>query len=305
MKHFLRINDFNPKELETVLDLSLKVKKELKTKGRNKPVLAGQTLVCIYEKPSLRTRISFDIGMHQFGGYSIYLGPSDIQMGERESASDIGRVSSSMADIIMARTFKHQTIVELSKGSSVPVINGLSDFEHPCQVLADFLTIKEQLKRVNGLKIVFVGDGNNNVTHSLAIMSAMLGNQFVSIAPKGYEMDPKILKDAQAYPGEVVTTDDMSQVRNADVVVTDTWVSMGDEAEKETRLKVFGPYQVTKKVMKMAKPSAIFMHCLPAYRGKEVAADVIDGPQSVVFAEAENRLHAQKGLILFLKNINY
>lgn len=307
-KHFLRIIDLKVNELVTVLGLAEALKKELKKSGANKPILDRKTLVMIFEKPSLRTRISFEIGMTQLGGHAIYLGPADIAMGKRESAADIGRVTSTMADMIMARTFAHKSVEELAKGSSVPVINGLSDLEHPCQILADFLTIKENFGRVSGLKIAFVGDGNNNVTHSMALMSAMMGSEFVCASPKGFEMRPEVVKEgkglAKKHAGAVSqTTDITAAVNGADVVVADTWVSMGAEEEKEARLKTFAPYQVTAKVMNMTAKKAIFMHCLPAYRGKEVAARVIDGPASVVFEEAENRLHAQKGLIVYLAGI--
>lgn len=304
-RHFLRITDLTPSELKAVLKLSEKLKKELKSKGRNRPIFLQKTLAMIYEKPSLRTRVSFEVGATQLGGHAIYLGPSDIQMGKRESAHDIGIVTSSMADLIMARTFAHSTVEELASGSTVPVINGLSDLEHPCQILADFLTIKEKLGTVSGLKIVFLGDGANNVTHSLALMSLMMGSNFTVASPKGYEMNPKIAAECKVWAKKnkvsfIQTTDPLTAVRGADVVVTDTWVSMGDEASSAKRLKVFPPYQVTEKLMKLANKKAIFMHCLPAYRGKEVAANVIDGPQSVVFTEAENRLHAQKGLMVWL-----
>lgn len=300
-RDFLSVTDVSPDEFEQILEISSMVKKELTQKGKNKPILQNKTLVAIYEKPSLRTRISFEIGMTQLGGHAIYLGPSDIQMGKRETASDIGRVTGDMADIIMARTFKHETVVELAKGSRVPVINGLSDREHPCQILADYLTIKEKVGRIKDLKVAFIGDGHNNVTHSLALVSAMLGNEFICASPKGFEMSKKVLAKAEEYKGKVAQTHDIEKAaKDADVIVADTWVSMGSEAEKEQRIKQFGSYQVTQVVMSLAKKKAIFMHCLPAYRGYEVAGEVIDGPQSVVFPEAENRLHAQKGLILFL-----
>ena len=305
IKHCLRITDFTAVELETILKLSAKLKKELKTKGKNKSVFKDKTLAMIFEKPSLRTRISFEIGMSQLGGHAIYLGPSDIQMGARESAHDVGVVTSSMADLIMARTFKHSTIEELADGSSVPVINGLSDLEHPCQILADYLTIWEKLKKYKQTTLAYFGDGNNNVTHSLLLMSSMLGNEFRCASPKGYFMNPVIVdeakKIAQKTKAKIIETDDsVKAAKGAEVVITDTWVSMGLEEEKKKRLKLFPPYQVTEKIMKLASKRAIFMHCLPAYRGKEVAAEVIDGPQSVVFQEAENRLHSQKGLMVFL-----
>jgi ornithine carbamoyltransferase len=205
----------------------------------------------------------------------------------------------------MARTFEHKTIVDLAEGSNVPVINGLSDLEHPCQILADYLTIQEHMGRVRDLKIAWLGDGNNNVTHSLYLLSMMLGNEFAVASPKGYEMSRKMVKEgeglAKKVGGKLVETDDPAEaIKGAHVVVTDTWVSMGAEEEAKERLRVFPPYQVTNKLMKLADKKAIFMHCLPAYRGKEVADEVIDGSQSVVFDEAENRLHAQKAVLVFL-----
>lgn len=305
LRHCLRITDFTTKELETILKISKKLKTELKTKGKNKPLLKDKTLAMIFEKPSLRTRISFEIGMTQLGGHALYLGPTDIQMGARESAHDIGVVTSSMADIIMARTFKHSTVEELAQGSSGPVINGLSDLEHPCQILADYLTIWEKMGKYKNLVISYFGDGNNNVTHSLLLMSALMGNEFRCASPKGYFMNPKVVAEAQAIAKKtkakiVESNDPKAAAKGAQVLVTDTWVSMGLETEKAKRLKIFPPYQVTPAIMKLAAKKAIFMHCLPAYRGKEVAAEVIDGPQSVVFPEAENRLHSQKGLMVYL-----
>jgi ornithine carbamoyltransferase len=305
-RDFLRITDINRSEFEEIISISEKLKAEIKSGKKNEPIFLQKTLVAIYEKPSLRTRISFEIGMTQLGGHAVYLGPDDIQMGKRESASDIGTVTGSMADMIMARTFKHESVEELAKGSAVPVINGLSNLEHPCQIMADFLTIKETLGTMSGLKITFIGDGNNNVTHSLALASAMLGSDFYCASPKGYEMDDKILKEALSFGTKVVQTEDIKEAsKNADVIVADTWVSMGSEAEAGQRLQTFSPYQVTQDVMNMANPEAIFMHCLPAYRGKEVSAEVIDGPQSVIFPEAENRLHAQKGLMVWLAMQSY
>lgn len=305
LRHCLRITDFSGKELEKILKLSVKLKQELKTKGKNEPILKNKTLAMIFEKPSLRTRISFEIGMTQLGGHAIYLGPADIQMGARETAQDIGKVTSSMADMIMARTFKHSTIEELADGSSKPVINGLSDLEHPCQILADYQTIGEKLKTYRGIILAYFGDGNNNVTHSLLLMSALMGNEFRCASPQGYFMSPKVVGEAEAIAKKtkakiVQTADPAAAAKGAQVVVTDTWVSMGLEKEKKKRLKIFPSYQVTPKLMSLAAKKAIFMHCLPAYRGKEVAAAVIDGPQSVVFDEAENRLHSQKGLMVFL-----
>ncbi len=281
VKHFLSIKDLSEDQFWQVLKLSKKLKDELKKTGKNKEYFKNQTLAMIFEKPSLRTRVSFEAGMTQLGGHAIYLGPSDIGLGKREAVSDIARVTSDMVDMIMARTFKHEHVVELAEHSSVPVINALTDKEHPCQILADLMTIWEVKGELRGLKMVFVGDADNNVATSLKFGCDLVGMEYVACGPNHVK-------------------DQKKAVKGADVVVTDTWVSMGDEAEKEARLKLFKPYQVDGKLMKLAKKDAIFMHCLPAYRGLEVTDEVIDGPQSVVFQEAENRLHAQKGLMVWL-----
>lgn len=303
-RDFVSITDLTAREIEQVLKNAIKLKKELKTGNKNF-ALQNKTLVMIFEKPSLRTRLSFEIGMTQFGGHAVYLGPSDIGLGKRESVEDIAKVASSMGDIIMARTFSHNAILQLAKYSTVPVINALSDLEHPCQILADFQTIMEVKKKLKGLTIGFFGDGNNNVTHTMLLGAALLGINFRCASPKEFWMDKEIVARAKQIAkntgAEIFQTEDPEEAaENCDVIVTDTWVSMGNEDEKEKRLKIFQPYQVNGAIMKRAKSDAIFMHCLPAYRGKEVAADVIDGPQSVVFQEAENRLHAQKALILYL-----
>lgn len=305
LKHFLSIADLNQKNLLAMLRLAVKLKREYHRTGKPKTLLANKTLIMIFEKPSLRTRLSFEIGMTQLGGHAIYLAPSDIGLGVRESVADVANVVSRMGDIIMARTFKHQTVEELARHSRVPVINGLSDLEHPCQILADLLTIKEHKGEFKGLKLAFVGDGENNITHSLALASGLLGIHFSVASPKGYTMLPEVAHHAITLAnnsgGSIVqTTDTVRAVTGADVVYTDTWVSMGDETQKLKRLKVFAPYQVTQKLMSHAKQSALFMHDLPAYRGNEVTTEVIDGPQSIVFDQAENRLHAQKALMVYL-----
>lgn len=246
--------------------------------------------------------------MTQLEGHAIYLAPADIGMGKRESIADISKVVSSMADIIMARTFDHKTVIELAKYSKVPVINGLSDLEHPCQVLADLLTVLEVKKKLKGLTISYVGDAENNLTHSLCLASALLGINFKCGAPKGFWMDKVIVEKAKKTAIKskakiTETNNPYKAVMDSDVVVTDTWVSMGDEEEKEKRLAIFKSYQVNSKLMKIAKKSAIFLHCLPAYRKNEVTTDVIDGKQSFVFQEAENRLHVQKALLVYLMNI--
>ncbi|MGH7203776.1 MAG: ornithine carbamoyltransferase [Candidatus Levyibacteriota bacterium] len=305
VKHFVSITDLTAKEIETLLKKAIVLKKKTKAGKAPKDILRDKTMVMIFEKPSLRTRLSFEIAMTHFGGHAIYLGPSDIGLGKREATSDIAIVTSSMADIIMARTFSHAVVEELAQYSSVPVINALTDMEHPCQILADFQTILEVKKKLKGLTIAFVGDAENNVTHTMALGAAMLGINFRVGAPKGYTMDKTMAKRAYELAAKteakiVETNDPKEAVKGADVVVADTWVSMGDEKEKEARLKLFKPYQVTKDLMKLAKKDAMFMHCLPAYRGNEVTPEVIDGPQSYVFQEAENRLHAQKALMLYL-----
>lgn len=296
-KHFLTISDLSTRDILTIFGLAARLKKELKRMGRNKELLKNKTMAMIFEKPSLRTRVSFETGMTQLGGHAIYLGPTDIQMGKRESAADIAKNLSRMVDIIMARVFDHKVLIELASASTVPVINALSDLEHPCQALADVFTILEYKKKLQGLKIAYVGDGENNVTHSLALLADALGMQFACGSPKGYGMKQEITSRMKHKILEVF--DPKEAVRNADIVVTDTWVSMGDETEKKKRLHIFPPYQVNKNLMSLAKRDAIFMHCLPAYRGLEVTDEVIDGPQSVIFDEAENRLHIQKALILF------
>ncbi len=300
-KHLLSILDLSTKEIWDIFSLAKKLKRELKNKGFNKPVLKGKSLALIFEKQSLRTRISFEIGMAQLGGHVVYLDPRDTGIGVRESEADIAKVLSTMADFIAARTYAHQTIVNLAINSKIPVINALSDIEHPCQALTDLFTIWEVKKSLKGLKIAYVGDGENNVAHSFCLGATMLGATFACGAPKGYWMDKSIVSNAKKYGKVFETVDPIEAVKNADVVVTDTWVSMGD-SNKEERMKLFKPYQINQKLMQGAEKDAIFMHCLPAYRGSEVSADVIDGPQSIVFQEAENRMHVQKALLLKLAN---
>lgn len=300
-KDFLSITDLSPKEILGIFSVAKKLKTEYKQTNKLNEPLKNQTLVMIFEKPSLRTRVSFEAGITKLGGHAIYLGPNDIGMGTRESVHDIAKVVSSMGEIIMARTFKHKTIEELATYAKVPVINGLSDLEHPCQALADVLTIWETKGTIENLKIAFVGDGDNNVAHSLSLLTTVLGASFSCASPKGYWMNPTIVAKAKNITANAViaeTTNPQEAVANADVVYTDTWISMGDEKEKETRLKTFLPYQVTPELMKLAKKEAIFMHDLPAYRENEVTADVIDGRQSVVFQQAENRMWVQMALIL-------
>lgn len=305
IKDFISIADLSPQEILGIIRMAQTLKKELKEAGSNASVCKSKTLVMLFEKPSLRTRLSFGIGMTQLGGHTISLTSCDIGMGIRESVADVARVISSMGHVIVARTFKHATVQELAEYASIPVINGLSDIEHPCQILADLLTIweiKNQWKRLN---LAYIGDSHNNVTHSLALASGLLGIHFVTASPKDYWMSPEITKRAKQLSGVsgasiTETTDPQEAVHNADIVYTDTWVSMGKETEKEQRLKIFPPYRATSGLMALAKKDTLFMHDLPAHREYEVAPEVIDGPQSVVFQQAENRLHAQKALLGFL-----
>lgn len=301
MKHLLSIADLSIKEIWDIFAVAKKLKKELKTKGIHKQILKGKSLALIFEKQSLRTRISFEIGMAQLGGSTVYLDPRDTGIGVREEDKDVAKVIGSMVDVVAIRNHNHRLLGLYAKYTGIPVINALSDVEHPCQALTDLFTIWEIKGSLKGLKIVYVGDGDNNVTHSLCLGSVMFGMQFACASPKGFWMNKEILNQVQNDRKKFIyeTEEPKDAVKNADVVVTDTWVSMGD-SDKDKRMKIFQNYQVNSALMKMAKKDAIFMHCLPAYREKEVASKVIDGSQSVVFQEAENRLHVQKALLLYL-----
>lgn len=303
-RDLLSIADLTAGEIEHVLDEASRLKDDTDA-GIQNLTFAQKTLVMIFEKPSLRTRVSFETGMTQLGGHAIYLAPTDIGMGKREPVKDVAEVLSRMGDMLMARTFAHATVEELARHSRVPVINGLSDREHPCQILADLLTIREHKGRLKGLRLAFFGDSENNIVHSLALAASLLGMHFVTCSPRGYWMDRSVATLARRYAaqtgGTITETDDWTKAaHNADVIYTDTWVSMGDETEREARMQVFRPYQVTEQTMRQAMPDAIFMHDMPAYRGNEAVDAVIDGPQSVMYQQAENRLHAQKAVMLFL-----
>ena len=291
-----RIADLTSVEIEAILGLAGRLKAELRAQ-RPHPLLAGRTLAMIFEKPSLRTRVTFEVGMVQLGGAAINLAPGDIRLGERESAGDIARNLERWVDVVMARTFLHQSVVDLAAGARVPVINGLSDLHHPCQVLSDCFTLLERRGRLAGLRVAFVGDGNNMV-HSWMDAAARLGFDFVLACPPGYEPDPGIAAEAGARA--TVTHDVATAVRGADVVYTDVWTSMGQEAEAKARRRAFGPYQVDERVVALAGPGALVMHCLPAHRGEEIIDAGLDGPQSVVFDQAENRLHVQKAIMVWL-----
>jgi ornithine carbamoyltransferase len=264
-------------------------------------ILDKKILALVFEKPSLRTRLSFEVAMRQLGGQAIYLSPAEVGLGQRESVPDVANVLSRFVDVIAARTFSHQTVVDLAKNASVPVINALDDLEHPCQALADLLTVNEKKGDFKGLKVAYIGDGNN-VANSLGLACALVGADFRIASPKGYEISPDVLSNVRKYAdgngSEVLCiTDPREAAKGADVVYTDVWTSMGQESEAEIRSQAFAGYQVTTELLAQAKEDVIFMHPLPAHRGQEVSVEVMDSPHSVVFDQAENRLHAQKALL--------
>ncbi len=300
-KDLLEIADLSRDEIDAIFEVTRKLKENICHPLNQRAVLAGKTLAMIFEKQSLRTRVSFETGIFQLGGHGIYLQPADISLGKRESIADVSRTLSGMVDMIMARTFAHETVTELAKYADVPVINGLSDLEHPCQALADFYTILEKKGDLAGRKLAFIGDGNN-VAHSLMLLAAKVGVHFAIGCPKGYEPMESITGAAVAFAKDTgakieVLNDPFAAAENADVVYTDVWASMGQESEAAEREKAFANFQVNAELMQAAKPDAIFEHCLPAHRGLEVTAEVIDSDQSVVFQEAENRLHVQKAVM--------
>ncbi|MFW3146963.1 MAG: ornithine carbamoyltransferase [Thermoplasmatota archaeon] len=293
-------------ELKNIIELAIVMKGE-HSDGLEQNAFQGKTLAMIFEKPSLRTRVSFEVGFNQMGGTSLYLSPTEIQIGKRESVHDVAKVLSRFADIIMYRAFDNRNVQELARHSDVPVINGLDDIEHPCQAVADFMTMTEVMGDLKGKTLAWVGDGNN-VLHSLMLGGAVLGMNVKAAVPKGYDPDGEILERARAIGSQngvviSVARDPAEAVENADAVYTDTWVSMGDEAEKEERSRVFSPYQVNWELFSKAKPEAVFMHCLPAHRGQEVTDEVMDSTRSVVFQEAENRMHAQKAIMIKLAGL--
>jgi len=296
-KDLLTLAELTPKEFEELINYSIKLKKELK-KGVNKPILKDKTLTMIFQKPSTRTRVSFEIGMYQLGGYAINLSSNDMQLSRGESVEDTAKTLSRYTDCIMARVYEHELLDKLSKHADIPVINGLSDSFHPCQTLADFMTIKEKKKKLKGLKIAWIGDGNN-VCNSMIYGAALSGVDMSIATPKGFEPNKTVVKESKKSTNIELTTDPFIATKNADVVVTDTFSSIHNSNPK--RIKNFFPkYQVNSKLMKTAKKNAIFMHCLPAKRGEEVTSSVIDSYQSVVWDEAENRLHTQKALLATL-----
>ena len=300
MKDFLAISDYSPAEIGDMLDLAVKLKEEYFKKG-NQPIFQGKVLGMIFQKPSLRTRVSFDMAMRHCGGDALYLSPSEIGLGKRESIADVARVLSGYVHALMARVFEHEHVLELAKWSGIPVVNGLSDYNHPCQGMADALTIVEKFGNRKGLNVTFVGDGNN-VAVSLMHVSAKLGWNFTLASPEGYDLDPKavdIAKKVASGTGSklLFIRDPHAAVKNAHVIYTDTWTSMGQEEETAKREKVFPPYQVNAKLVSEADKVVIVMHCLPAHRNHELTDDVADGPHSVIFPQAHNRLHAQKAIL--------
>ncbi|MBN1877547.1 MAG: ornithine carbamoyltransferase [Anaerolineae bacterium] len=302
MKHFLTLADLTAAEMHHILNLAVRIKQEWQA-GNAPTYLKDKVLGMIFQKPSLRTRVSFDVAMLQLGGNGLYLSPNEIQLGKRESVADVARVLSRYVNVLMARVFAHEDIVELAKYAGVPVINGLSDYVHPCQGMADFLTILEHKGTFQGKKLTYVGDGNNVAT-SLLFGATLLGMDFTIAAPQGYGLHPAVWdmgRRLAAASGAriVVTYDPLEAFVDADVIYTDTWTSMGQEAETELRRKVFPPYQVNEDKLRYAKEDVIVMHCLPAHRGEEITDAVADGPHSVLFDQAENRLHAQKAILVW------
>ena len=302
MRHFLTLKDYTKEEILEIVDLGLKIKKELKS-GEIKSYMPNKTLAMIFEKSSTRTRVSFETGIFQLGGHGLFLSNRDIHLGRGEPVKDTARVISSMCDMVMIRTFAHSMLEEFAAFSKVPVINGLTDSYHPIQLLADYMTMLEHGKSEN-IVAAYVGDGNN-MTHSWMFLAAKLGFELRVATPHDYEVDPEVRAEAEAIAKEsgarlIFTNSPQEAVQGATVVTTDTWASMGQEDEKEERITAFGGFIVDDALMANAASDAIFLHCLPAYRGQEVSESVLEGTQSVVFEEAENRLHAQKGLMVWL-----
>ncbi|HYN87414.1 MAG TPA: ornithine carbamoyltransferase [Ardenticatenaceae bacterium] len=301
MKHFLSLADLAPEQFQDLLTLAGRLKRQLQIEGGNAPVLRGKILGMIFQKPSLRTRVSFDVAMLQLGGHALYLSPNEIQLGKRESTADIARVLGRYVSAIMARVFGHQDVVDLARWSPVPVINGLSDYSHPCQGLADYFTLHELWNgELAGRTLAYVGDGNNVLT-SLLFGGALAGVRVRAATPVGYEPPADVLERARALGCQVqVVRDPYEAVAGADAIYTDVWTSMGQEAEAEHRRAVFPPYQVNQGLVAAASPNVVVLHCLPAHRGEEITDEVADGPHSRLFDQAENRLHAQKALLVRL-----
>lgn len=302
-RDFLSLYDYTPEEISYLIEVAMDLKYKQKN-GIPHPYLAGKTLGMIFQKSSTRTRVSFEVGMYQLGGLALFLSANDLQIGRGEAVKDTARVLSRYVDGIMIRTYSHEEVLELAEYADIPVINGLTDLLHPCQVLADLMTIKEYKGQLAGLKLAYVGDGNN-MAHSLMYGGAKMGMNVVISSPSGYTPDETVTKQATAVAAETggsiaITSSIQEAAKDADVIYTDVWASMGQEAEAAERKKVFASYQVNNELLKLAKSDVIVLHCLPAHRGEEITDEVIDGPHSVVFDEAENRLHAQKAIMALL-----
>ncbi|MDD4953957.1 MAG: ornithine carbamoyltransferase [Candidatus Omnitrophica bacterium] len=301
MKDFISVGDLNAAEINEIFDLTGQLKQD---KAKFASVLAGKTLALIFQKPSNRTRVSFEVGMYQLGGNSIYLSLQEINLGVRESIEDVAKTLSRYVDGIVLRTFEHKNVLELAKAASISVINGLSDFSHPCQAMADVYTIKEKFSHLNGVTLAYVGDGNN-VCNSLLYACAKTGLNMRIGCPKGYEPDKAVLKDAKAQAAKVGSSielfhDAQEAVKGVDVIYTDVWASMGQEKEAAKRKKIFKEFQINTRLLKSAAKNALVMHCLPAHRGEEITAEVMDSPNSIVFDQAENRMHVQKAILIRL-----
>lgn len=302
MKHFLHLTDLTSTELHNLLALAKQLKDEWR-QGGNKPILQGKTLAMLFQKPSLRTRVSFEIGMVQLGGYALSLSPAEVKLGTRESPADVARVLSRYVNGLMARVFDHKMLLELAQNATIPVINGLSDYNHPAQILADLFTISEHKGRLDGLKVTYVGDGNN-VARSLLFGSMLTGINFALASPAGYTLPEEDFDKADhlrtgSATIEIYQTPEAA-VADADIVYTDVWISMGQEDERADRLQAFPRYQLNQTLLRKAKPDCLVMHCLPAHRGEEITDEVADSSQSIIFAQSENRLHAQKAILAHL-----
>ncbi|MBI2845647.1 MAG: ornithine carbamoyltransferase [Chloroflexi bacterium] len=303
MKHFVSLSDLTPQEVQKLLALASRLKEEWRM-GGNSPLLAGKTLGMIFQKPSLRTRVSFEVGMGQLGGRALYLSPQEVQMGQREPVADVARVLSRYVDIILARVFAHADIEELAARARVPVINALSDYSHPCQGLSDLFTIHEKFGRLKGLKLAYVGDGNN-VAHSLLFASGLVGMDISVATPRGFEPHAKAQDRAkelaQASGSRMeITNDPLVAVQGADVIYTDVWTSMGQEEEREKRKPIFTLYQINRQLLEKSEGQPLVMHPLPAHRGEEITSEILEGPLSIVYDQAENRMHLQKAILVGL-----
>jgi ornithine carbamoyltransferase len=299
VRHLLSSSDLTRDDVLRLFRVAAELKQRLKG-GRRSTALEGRTLALIFEKPSLRTRVTFEVGIVQLGGRAVYLSSSEIGMGSRESVPDVARNLSRWVDGIVARVYAHATVESLARHATIPVVNGLSDFEHPCQAVADLFTLWERGVDLSAMRFAWIGDGNN-VCHSLMLLGGLFGSRMIIACPEGHDPDPRVERRTRELGGEIVITrDPMEAAQGADVLYTDVWISMGQEAEREQRLETFSRYQLSEPLVASAKASALVMHCLPAHRGEEITDSVLDGPRSIVLDQAENRLHAQKAIVLEL-----